>query len=48
MLYAPLEWMERRWRRQSLGDLIDDPRTLNDIGLTRDDVLREINKPFWR
>jgi uncharacterized protein YjiS (DUF1127 family) len=48
LLNAPLDWLERRWRRQSLSDLIDNPRTLNDIGLTRDDVLREINKPFWR
>jgi uncharacterized protein YjiS (DUF1127 family) len=48
LLGAPLGWLERRWRRQSLSDLIDNPRTLNDIGLTRDDVLREINKPFWR
>jgi uncharacterized protein YjiS (DUF1127 family) len=48
LLHAPLDWLERRWRRQSLSDLIDNPRTLNDIGLTRDDVLREINRPFWR
>ena len=24
------------------------PRVLRDIGLTRVDVWREINKPFWR
>ena len=48
VIYRLPKMLERRWRRQSLSDLIDNPRTLNDIGLTRDDVLREINKPFWR
>ena len=47
LLYAPLDWMERRWRRQSLSDIVDDPRRLSDVGLTRDQVVHEINKPFW-
>jgi uncharacterized protein YjiS (DUF1127 family) len=45
---APLRWVERRWQRNALGEIIDDPRTLNDVGLTREQVLREVNKPFWR
>jgi len=27
---------------------VENEHLLNDIGLTRDDVLDEINKPFWR
>jgi uncharacterized protein YjiS (DUF1127 family) len=44
---APLRWMERRWGRHALKEIIDDPRTLSDVGLTREQVVREINKPFW-
>ena len=41
----------RHWRRRSreraeLARL--DDRMLRDIGVTRCDVWREINKPFWR
>ena len=32
--------------RRSLADL--DARLLADIGLTPDDVAREVTKPFWR
>jgi uncharacterized protein YjiS (DUF1127 family) len=45
---TPLRWAERRKQRNTLGDLIDDARMLNDIGLTREQALREVNKPFWR
>jgi len=45
---APLRWVERRWQRNALSEIIDEPRTLNDVGLTREQVLREVNKPFWR
>jgi uncharacterized protein YjiS (DUF1127 family) len=46
-LTAPLRWAERRWQRNALRELIDDPRRLNDVGLTREQVLHEVNKPFW-
>ncbi len=39
-------WQRRSAARSSLSDL--DDRLLRDSGLTREQVLREINKPFWR
>ncbi len=39
-------WMDRRRQRLVLSSL-DEPM-LKDIGLTRIDVQREIEKPFWR
>lgn len=39
------EWQRRSRSRYELGNLSD--ATLNDIGLTRCDVHREMNKPFW-
>jgi uncharacterized protein YjiS (DUF1127 family) len=39
--------MERRWQRDALRDIVDDPRRLSDVGLTREQVVRAINKPFW-
>ena len=45
-----LTWMvevaARGRTRRRLARL--DPHLLEDIGLTRDDVLRECAKPFWR
>jgi len=41
----------REWRRraESRRDLLDfDGHLLRDIGLTRMDVDREVNKPFWQ
>ena len=40
------EWRERKNGRLELARL--DERMLRDIGLTRVDTFREINKPFWR
>lgn len=40
------EWRRRSRDRPQLA-LLDD-RILRDIGLSRGDVLAEINKPFWR
>ena len=37
-----IRWQERR----ELASL--DQRALDDIGLSRGDVLTEISKPFWR
>ena len=36
-----------RWRQRTRLAELDD-RTLRDMGITRGDVYREIQKPFWR
>lgn len=41
-----LEWQDRARERHILATLSD--RMLDDIGVTRGDVLRETGKPFWR
>ncbi|MGA8614865.1 MAG: DUF1127 domain-containing protein [Xanthobacteraceae bacterium] len=40
------EWRRRARSRNELAVLCD--RCLRDIGATRYEVYREINKPFWR
>ena len=40
------KWQQRSRERVELRRL--DDRMLRDIGVTRGDVWREINKPFWR
>jgi uncharacterized protein YjiS (DUF1127 family) len=40
------EWLRRRRDRAELATL--DDRMLRDIGVSRTEVLHEINKPFWR
>lgn len=39
-------WQERAAQRHHLADIGE--RQLKDVGLTRDDVMREAAKPFWR
>jgi len=39
-------WMERSRQRKHLAIL--DDRMLEDIGLSREQVLLEIIKPFWK
>jgi uncharacterized protein YjiS (DUF1127 family) len=39
-------WRHRHATRRELRDL--PPHMLRDIGLTRDEALREADKPFWR
>ena len=39
-------WRERAVMRHELADL--DDYILRDIGLTRSDVMREADKPFWK
>lgn len=39
-------WRHRHVTRQELRDL--PPHMLRDIGLTRDEAMREADKPFWR
>ena len=49
-----LRWtaLRRRWarhrQRAALRELADDPHLLKDIGVTRQQVLDEAAKPFWR
>ena len=38
-------WNQRSRQRMALRDL--DAAQLNDIGVTREDALREAAKPFW-
>ena len=40
------EWRHRSRERAELARF--DERMLSDIGITRAEVWREINKPFWR
>lgn len=39
-------WLRNRAERRSLLQL--DDRTLDDLGLTRGDVERELLRPFWQ
>jgi uncharacterized protein YjiS (DUF1127 family) len=39
-------WSERARQRRALAGL--DAHQLADIGLRRDDVARELAKPFWK
>jgi uncharacterized protein YjiS (DUF1127 family) len=41
-----LTWYLRRQQRFDLASL--DERGLKDVGLSRADVAREVDKPFWR
>jgi uncharacterized protein YjiS (DUF1127 family) len=41
-------WASRAHQRDALADLVENEHLLKDIGLTRDEALDEVNKPFWR
>ena len=42
-------WLERAQSRRALRELAEaDSGRLADIGLSREDALREASKPFWR
>jgi uncharacterized protein YjiS (DUF1127 family) len=41
-------WHSRNRQRRALGELTGDDRLLKDIGVARDDALREAAKPFWQ
>lgn len=45
-LALALRWIDRARQRRLLAEL--DDRLLADIGITREDALREARKPFWR
>jgi uncharacterized protein YjiS (DUF1127 family) len=41
-------WILRSGERRALRGLAQDSRLLNDIGITREQAMREAAKPFWR
>jgi uncharacterized protein YjiS (DUF1127 family) len=41
-------WFGRSVQRRALRELAQDARLLADIGLDREQALREAAKPFWR
>lgn len=41
-------WIDRPLQRIALREIADDPHLLRDLGLSRDEVLREAARPFWR
>jgi uncharacterized protein YjiS (DUF1127 family) len=41
-------WAARSRQRMALADLVDDDHLLKDIGVSRQDALREAAKPFWK
>ncbi|UFW46497.1 MULTISPECIES: DUF1127 domain-containing protein [Bradyrhizobium] len=40
--------LDRPFQRVALREIADDPHLLRDLGLTREQALREASKPFWR
>lgn len=48
-LLTPLFWAGRSRQRRQLGELAElDNYLLEDIGVSREEALREAAKPFWR
>lgn len=47
LLQAAAAW-ERARQRRRLRFLCEDPDFLRDVGLSRDEALREASRPFWR
>jgi len=41
-------WLDRSLQRIALREIADDRHLLSDLGLSRDEALREAAKPFWR
>lgn len=46
LLSTLLAWNDRSRQRFNLRDM--DDRMLSDIGVTRDEAVRETMKPFWQ
>ena len=40
--------LDRSFQRMALREIASDPHLLRDLGLTREEALREAAKPFWR
>jgi uncharacterized protein YjiS (DUF1127 family) len=47
-LNTVVTWIARIGQRRALRDLAEEGRLLRDVGLNRQQVLREAGKPFWR
>lgn len=43
---ALFTWLERAQARRSLASMSDTQ--LKDVGLSRADIVSEVDKPFWR
>jgi uncharacterized protein YjiS (DUF1127 family) len=43
-----LAWSDLKLQRDALRHIADNPHLLRDIGITRQDALDHINRPFWR
>jgi uncharacterized protein YjiS (DUF1127 family) len=43
-----LRWIGRQDERIALREIAENPHLLQDLGLSREEVLREAAKPFWR
>jgi uncharacterized protein YjiS (DUF1127 family) len=41
-------WLDRWHQRAAFREIADDPHLLKDLGLSREEALREAAKPFWR
>lgn len=41
-------WLVRAVQRRALRELAQEESLLSDIGLSREQALREASKPFWR
>ncbi|MBR0696981.1 DUF1127 domain-containing protein [Bradyrhizobium lablabi] len=41
-------WLDRPLQRIALREIADDPHLLSDLGLTREEALREAARSFWR
>jgi uncharacterized protein YjiS (DUF1127 family) len=41
-------WLVRAVERRALRELAQEGHLLSDIGLSREQALREASKPFWR
>ena len=42
------QWILRAAERRALRELAQSGHLLDDIGLSREQALREVSKPFWR
>ncbi|WP_095735160.1 hypothetical protein [Bradyrhizobium sp. UFLA03-84] len=40
-------WLDQQYERKALREIADDPHLLRDLGLTREEALREATKSFW-
>jgi uncharacterized protein YjiS (DUF1127 family) len=43
-----IRWVLRKRERRALRELAHDEHLLKDVGLTREQALREAGKLFWR